>query len=91
MLPQLWYFDESSGSFKQQWSSSWHDRCLLSVKLLRHQNRIWAISGATDGRLAVWDLHGKSESPVWTLDGVHQSGANCLDAIFEGEIGSGST
>lgn len=93
---QLSSFDEISCSFSNIWTSDYHDRCLLAVKLLLHPDdgRLYAITSATDGRIAIWSLSPESDTveavsaavPLTILDKVHQSGVNAIDA--RGEEGS---
>lgn len=81
---QLWNYDDNDKKLTLRWECSWHDRCLLSLRLLSHRGEIWAVSGDTSGRLAVWLLDCQPAQPTYILDKVHQSGVNCLDARFEG-------
>ncbi|XP_036390168.1 WD repeat-containing protein 6 [Megalops cyprinoides] len=89
------------GRFRLLWESFYHQRCVLSVVLCCLQDpqgnrRLFLFSGATDGRIAVWDIStvinwnedmtsastwkGPS-SPCLTFT-AHQSGVNTL-AIWE--------
>lgn len=86
---QLWNYDDNDKKLTLRWACSWHDRCLLSLKLLSHRGEIWAVSGDTSGRLAVWLLDCQPARPTCILENVHQSGVNCLDARFQGKPNDG--
>ena len=47
-----WEYREVDETFRVLHATAWHDRCLLSVKVLidRDQHIVYAASGATDGR-----------------------------------------
>lgn len=90
VFQQLWRFCCAESSWSLTWSSLWHDRCILSVKLCQVEQDLVALTGATDGRLAIWKLCGQHTAsisePDFVLDRVHQSGVNALDACYQGKL-----
>ena len=59
-----WRYQEDRAQFMQLGSTNWHDRCLLSAKLLicREKHRLYAATGATDGRCAILDLRSSADT-----------------------------
>ncbi|KAJ8384169.1 hypothetical protein AAFF_G00207870 [Aldrovandia affinis] len=99
---------EVDGSFQLLWESFYHQRCVLSVapcclKDPQSNRKLFMFSGATDGRVAVWDMStitawraSPTAAPTWNgtcspclTFTVHQSGVNSL-AVWEGH-GDGQT
>ncbi|KAI9258743.1 WD40-repeat-containing domain protein [Phascolomyces articulosus] len=56
---RIWLFNEKTRQFSLVADGSWHRRCLLQIDhvvIPGEQDRVLFFTGATDGRVAVWDI-----------------------------------
>ncbi|KAI9492531.1 WD40-repeat-containing domain protein [Zychaea mexicana] len=68
---RIWLFNEKTRQFSLIADGSWHRRCLLQMDHVvipgsdnEKQDRILFFTGATDGRVAVWDISQKLRESI---------------------------
>ncbi|KAK9710055.1 WD repeat-containing protein 6 [Basidiobolus ranarum] len=95
---RLWVYNESQREFILLADGGFHNHCILQVTHCVFEGQALLFSGATDGRVAIWNISEvvqrysntlvKTEveklSPIANFM-VHMSGVNCLDVLQEGD------
>lgn len=54
---RFWLFDEVSRKFSLVADGTWHAKCILQITHLELNGHIYFYTSATDGRIAMWDIH----------------------------------
>ncbi|KAI7855064.1 WD40-repeat-containing domain protein [Circinella umbellata] len=72
---RIWLFNEKSRQFSLVADGSWHRRCLLQMDHVvipneQGNDRILFFTGATDGRVAIWDISQQLHACIQDVDGL---------------------
>lgn len=54
---RFWLFNEVTRKFSLVTDGTWHAKCILQIKHLTLDGHIYFFTSATDGRIAMWDIH----------------------------------
>ncbi|KAG2195930.1 hypothetical protein INT47_002703 [Mucor saturninus] len=61
---RFWLFNEVSRKFSLVADGTWHAKCILQITHLTLNGHIYFFTSATDGRVAMWDIHDKLYAAV---------------------------
>ncbi|KAI9269722.1 hypothetical protein EDC94DRAFT_599738 [Helicostylum pulchrum] len=56
---RFWLFNEVTRKFSLVADGTWHAKCILQITHAVLNGRIYFFTSATDGRIAMWDIHDK--------------------------------
>ncbi|ORX99065.1 WD40 repeat-like protein [Basidiobolus meristosporus CBS 931.73] len=91
---RLWVYNENLREFVLLADGGFHNHCILQVTHCVHEGKALLFSGATDGRIAIWNITDVVQRYTSTLASkeiqkltpicnfmAHMSGVNCLDVL----------
>lgn len=85
---KLWQFDHTTKGFQLLIDGFYTNCCLLNVNILQRNNKIYILTGATDGHIAIWRIDDLMEKKITQLgkpivkQQLHQSSIKALK-VFE--------
>ncbi|KAK4515202.1 uncharacterized protein ATC70_002812 [Mucor velutinosus] len=54
---RFWLFNEVTRKFCLVADGTWHAKCILQITHVEVADKVYFLTSATDGRIAVWDIH----------------------------------
>lgn len=85
---KVWQFDQQAKSFQLLIDGFYTNCCLLNVNILQRNNKMYILTGATDGHIAIWRIDDLIERKITQLgkpiikQQLHQSSVKALK-VFE--------
>ncbi|KAL9548787.1 hypothetical protein MBANPS3_005506 [Mucor bainieri] len=65
---RFWMFNEVTRKFCLVADGTWHAKCILQITHVQVGGKVYFLTSATDGRIAVWDIHDDLYAAVATHD-----------------------
>lgn len=65
---RFWLFNEVTRKFCLVADGTWHAKCILQITHVTVADKMYFLTSATDGRIAVWDIHDDLYAAVGTHD-----------------------